>query len=397
MASSILIYRDQLLPYSETFIQTQVDNLQRYQGLYVGTSRLGPGQIAIAPERSLCLSDQAGFSDLWKLGLKLGGVVHPGWLRQIRAAQPQLVHAHFGLDALWANVLAKKLQLPLIITFRGSDITGMQPSRPGPPAPRLRDFARRRGQFYRDFYLQRRPGLFQQARVCVAVSGFIRDRLIQAGCPAEKTVVVYNGVDLAKFSPDLSQPRQPVVLFVGRLVEKKGCEYLIRAMAQLQRHLPEARLVVIGDGPRRAALEAMASQQLSACDFLGSQPHSAVKAWMNQASVLAAPSITASSGDSEGLPNVVVEAQAMALPVVGSVHAGIPEAVVDGRTGLLAAEKDVEALAAHLQVLLSQPERWRQFSAAARQHVEQHFDLRRNIAKLEDIYGQIIDFGGLRP
>ncbi|MBD2258630.1 glycosyltransferase [Pseudanabaena sp. FACHB-2040] len=393
MTRPILIYRDQLLPYSETFIQTQVDSLQQYQGIYVGTSRLGQGQISIPPERSLCLSDGVAHAGVWKTALKLGGIIHPGWLRRVRATSALLVHAHFGLDALWAARLARQLHLPLMITFRGSDITGMQFSRPNRRAPRPLDFIHHRGQFYRDFYLQRRPALFQEAKICIGVSGFICDRMIQAGCPEQKAVVVYNGIDLAKFTarPDCS--RQPVVLFVGRLVEKKGCEYLLPAVAKLQATCPEATLVVIGDGPRRTALEQRAQQLLSSYRFLGAQPHSVVRDWMNRATVLAAPSITASTGDSEGLPNVVVEAQAMGLPVVGFIHAGIPEAVVEGKTGFLVPEKAVEALADRLLTLFSQPGLWQQFSGAARQHVEQNFDLKRSIEKLEGLYTQVIEEG----
>ncbi|HEY9880224.1 MAG TPA: glycosyltransferase [Leptolyngbyaceae cyanobacterium] len=393
MIPNILIYRDQLLPYSETFIPSQVEHLQRYRGIYVGTSRLSQQRIALPLEKSICLNDLVSYPEFWKTALKLAGVIHPRWFEPIRDCSPLLVHAHFGLDALWASRLAKRLRLPLLITFRGSDITGMQPSRPGNPSPRLRDFINKRGQFYRDFYLQRRPRLFQEAKVCIGVSGFIRDRMLLAGCPENKATVVYNGVNLEQFTPDLALPRQPVVLFVGRLVEKKGCEYLIRAMAQVQAAVPEAELIVIGEGPLRPVLEHLAQQSLKAYRFLGSQPHTEVTAWMNRARVLATPSVTAANGDSEGLPNVVVEAQAMALPVVATRHAGIPEAVIHGKTGFLVAEKDVEGLAIHLIRLLARPELWQGCAIASRKHIEDNFDLRRNIEKLENIYTQVINTG----
>lgn len=393
MIPNILIYRDQLLPYSETFIPSQVENLQRYRGVYVGTSRLSQRQIVIPLEKSICLNDFVRYPEFWKTALKLAGVIHPRWFKPIQDFSPMLVHAHFGLDALWASQLAKRLHLPLLITFRGSDITGMQPSRPGNPSPRLHDFINKRGQFYRDFYLQRRPHLFHEAKVCIGVSGFIRDRMLLAGCPESKATVVYNGVNLEQFTPDSALPRQPIVLFVGRLVEKKGCEYLIRAMAQVQATLPEAELVLIGEGPLRASLEHLAQTSLKTYRFLGSQPHAEVIAWMNRARVLATPSVTAANGDSEGLPNVVVEAQAMALPVVATYHAGIPEAVVHGKTGFLVAEKDVEGLATHITNLLARSDLWQDCAIASRTHIEENFDLRRNIEKLENIYTQVISTG----
>ncbi|HEY9879034.1 MAG TPA: glycosyltransferase [Leptolyngbyaceae cyanobacterium] len=393
MIPNILIYRDQLLPYSETFIPSQVERLQRYRGIYVGTSRLSQPQISIPLEKSICLNDLVSYPEFWKTALKLAGVIHPRWLRPIKDFSPLLVHAHFGLDALWAALFARRLHLPLMITFRGSDITGMQPSRPGNPSPRLRDFVNKRGQFYRDFYLQRRPGLFQEAKVSIGVSNFIRDRMLLAGCPESKAIVVYDGVALEQFNSDPAVPRQPIVLFVGRLVEKKGCEYLIRAMARVQAAWPEAELVVIGEGPLRSALERLAQKLLQTYRFLGAQSHAEVTAWMNRAKVLATPSVTAANGDSEGLPTVVVEAQAMALPVVATRHAGIPEAVVHGKTGFLVAEKDTEGLATRIIGLLARPELWQACAIAARQHMEKNFDLRRNVEKLEDIYTQVISTG----
>ena len=111
---------------------------------------------------------------------------------------------------------------------------------------------------------------------------------------------------------------------------------------------------------------------------------------MNRANVLCAPSITAATGDSEGLPNVVTEALAMQLPVIGSIHAGIPEAVVHGETGFLTAERDWEAIAEHLLVIFNNPEMRNQMAIAGRQRIEQQFDQKHSIAKLEALYSEIL-------
>jgi glycosyltransferase involved in cell wall biosynthesis len=109
---------------------------------------------------------------------------------------------------------------------------------------------------------------------------------------------------------------------------------------------------------------------------------------MGAARVLAAPSVTSRSGDTEGLPMTVVEALATGTPVVGSRHAGIPEAVIDGRTGLLVPEGDDEALADGLLKVLSKDELWDDLSAAGRAHAERAFDLHRQTEALEDLYAE---------
>jgi glycosyltransferase involved in cell wall biosynthesis len=161
---------------------------------------------------------------------------------------------------------------------------------------------------------------------------------------------------------------------VGRLTEKKGCEYLIRAMAQVQGHHPDIELQIIGDGPLRPDLERLASQLLKNYHFAGVQPPLDVRNAMNRALLLGAPSVTATEGDSEGLPNVVLEAQAMGLPVVSTRHAGIPEGVLHGETGLLVAERSVDELAQSCLTLINDASLWTQFSERGQTHVREHFD-----------------------
>jgi len=155
------------------------------------------------------------------------------------------------------------------------------------------------------------------------------------------------GVDVATFAParapaeakaELGWPQAPAVLFVGKMVEKKGLNYLIQAMAKIRSAAPTARLVAVGDGPRRARLQAL-TRKLGLADavaFVGPQSHEELKLMYNAADVLAVPSIVARDGETEGMPTVILEAFAAACPVVGSRVAGIPEFVRDGETGFLA-------------------------------------------------------------
>lgn len=390
MQRRVIIYRDLLLPYSETFIPAQAESLITYTGFYVGTSRTANAAALIPIDRSITLSDCVSSPAVWKTAFKLGGFIHPRWLQQIQDLSACLIHAHFGIDGIWGLLLAKQLGLPLVVTFHGNDVTGMDRSSPSKVQVNPLDFLFQRGQFFRDLYVSRRSQLFTEVTCVIAVSEFIREQLLKKGCPADKVKVHYIGVDVEKFTADPTISRKPVVLFVGRLVEKKGCEYLIRAMAQVQTKRPDAELVIIGDGPLRPTLEKLASSLLKQYCFLGVQPPEAVKAWMNQALLLGTPSVTAASGDSEGLPIVILEAQAMGLPVIGSIHAGIPEAIVHAETGFLVAEKNSEELAEKILILLNNSTLWKQFSVAGRNRMAREFDLKYNTAKLEATYDQIL-------
>ncbi|MEM9903511.1 MAG: glycosyltransferase, partial [Cyanobacteria bacterium P01_D01_bin.44] len=332
-----LIYRDQLLPYSETFIPAQAETLDRYAPQYVGSSRIG-GVANLSPA-PIILGELVWPSSFWKFTYKLTGQVPGRWLWVLAQRQPSLLHAHFGGDGGFAAPLARRLKIPLVVTCHGYDATWVT------PPLRSRDLLSRRGDFFRALLLHKRDAAFQAAAQILAVSEFIRDQLIARGCPASKIRVHYIGVDLTGFCPDDAQPREPIVLFIGRLVEKKGCAYLIEAMARVQQTYPEANLMVIGDGPLRSQLEALAAQTLKRYQFLGQQPPEQVRHWLNRATLLGGPSIVADSGDAEGLGMVFAEAQAMQVPVVGFATGGIPEVVRHGETGLLVPEKDVNALA----------------------------------------------------
>jgi colanic acid/amylovoran biosynthesis glycosyltransferase len=127
-----------------------------------------------------------------------------------------------------------------------------------------------------------------------------------------------------------------------------------------------------------------------ACRFLGAQPPAIVREHLQQTRIFCAPSVMAENGDSEGLGMVFAEAQAMGIPVVSSLHGGIPEVVVHGRTGLLVNERDDEALAAAIASLLGDASLWEQFRHGARAHIEHSFDLAKQTAELETIYQDLM-------
>ena len=391
MKPTVIIYRDQLIPYSETFIPAQVENLSEYTGFYVGSTSFSSAAAMIPPQRSIVLGNVVSSPGVWKTIYKLTGFPHPNWLKKLQDLSPTLIHAHFGLDGLLALPLAKKLKIPLLVTFHGYYATAKIEEEPGKNiVSYASDYLNRRGQFFRELYGRNRHCLFEEADGFIAVSEFIRSQLIKNGCPESKIRVHYIGIDTEKFTPNPEIKKEPIVLFVGRFVEKKGCEYLIKAMAQVQTTFPEVELVLIGDGPLRSELEELAKKSLRSYRFLGVQPSTTVKEWMGRSLLLCAPSVTTEKGETEGLPIVILEAMAMGLPVVSSLHAGIPEAVVSGETGFLATEKKWQAIAEHISTLVKNSQLRENFAVAGRKLAVEKFNLQSNTQKLEVIYNELV-------
>jgi glycosyltransferase involved in cell wall biosynthesis len=359
------IFRSPLFNASETFVQTHALSLRRYRPLVVG---LEDKRNAWPELRERLLVATPGEAAALKfLGL-------PGGLaKRIAPERPRLVHAHFATDGLLALPLAEALGVPLVTTLHGFDVT------------RSRRAMLASGRLSWVRYALRGEHLRQRGTLFIAVSDAIRAKALAQGFPPERTTTHLNGIDLARFCRP-STPEPGLVLHVGRLVEKKGTALLLQAMAQL-----DAKLVVIGDGPLRPALERQAAalglgQRVI---FVGSLPPDEVAGWMARAWVLAAPSVTARDGDSEGLPTVIAEAAAAALPVVVSDHSGLPEAVIEGETGFIVPEGDASALARALADLLAFPDLRARLSAAARLLAEERFDSARQAAGLERLYDQV--------
>jgi glycosyltransferase involved in cell wall biosynthesis len=236
-----------------------------------------------------------------------------------------------------------------------------------------------------------RGRLAQRGALFVCVSKFIRERVLALGFPENRTVLHYIGVDTSSPPSSSSRSVRPVVLHVARLVEKKGTGDLIAAFARVLRTISDANLVIVGDGPQEAVLRAQvrALNIERSVAFLGSKPHSSVLDLMSSAWVFCLPSVTAKSGDSEGLAIVLLEAGAHGVPVVATRHGGIPEAVEHEKSGLLHQEHDVEGLASSLEHLLRNEKARLEMGRNARAHVVKNFSLLKQSTALAGIYESI--------
>jgi len=274
-----------------------------------------------------------------------------------------VVVAHFGHNGARAARLKKwnVLKPPLIVIFHGYDV--------GVPA--------------READLSRYKDLFGRGTLCLTVNDVFRRMLIDAGAREENVAVHHMGID-----PDAipyawkSWRGGPLELIsVCRLTEKKGVEFALRALAIVAASDPllEWCYTVVGDGPLRPSLEALAGSLgiERRVVFLGGRPHAEVKQRLRQAHAFVLPSVSACNGDVEGIPVALMEAMAAGLTVVSTYHSGIPELIEDGRTGFLAPERDAATLASRLAWIARNPEACEPVAQAARRKVEADFNNHR--------------------
>ena len=374
----VLVYRSALLPLSETFIKEQILAYRRWQAVLIGMYAVNELPLDGLDVRMLRPNKPGYFTRFqWKFS-RMRQSIPNSVANMLRREHASLLHAHFGLDALEAWPVARALQLPMLVTLHGYDINiNREWWEAGHGGSAMRD------------YPARLLELAKQPRVhFIAVSEAIRRRAMSCGIPEKKITVGYIGVDTSKFAPG-GPPiveRERRVLFIGRLVEKKGCEYLLKAFARVQSVISDAFLIVVGDGPLRAPLQELAHYLGLQVKFRGAR--SSVEIWQEfqLAKALCLPSITAENGDAEGLGIVLLEAQASGVPVVTSAHGGSTEGISDGVTGFTFRERDVSTLSAHLISLLTDDNIARSMSAAGPEFIAQKFAIARCTEALESEY-----------
>lgn len=370
----IIIYRDHILPASETFVIQQANSLINFKPTIVG-SKIVPG-LKIPDGERVVLSNHRYLGLPREYLFKKFGYA-PRFINKIKALNPLLIHAHFGPGGVSALPIQKQLRIPMIVTYHGFDAT-------------IKDSAIKYYNYSHNLYIKRRSELKKTGSLFICVSSFIQNKLITQGFPQNKTKVHYIGVDTEYFTPGENNRGDRLVLFVGRLVEVKGVKYLLDAMHIAQKKIPDLRLVIIGDGPQRRILESYARSVITNFDFLGDQPSDIVRTWMNQATILAGSSVTTENGAAEAFGIVYIEAQSMGLPVVGFSSGGTPEAVLHGETGLLAPEKDVITLAEYIHALAIDKLLRERLSSAGKSFVREYFNLHSQTRKLEAIYSSVI-------
>lgn len=268
------------------------------------------------------------------------------------------IHAHWiipqGLVATIYSWLSKQAP-PVLITSHGGDLFALR----GPVLTRLKRW------------------VLTKATQITVVSEAMRSYATALDCDPDRIVVRSMGVDLrSTFIPHDSTASHSSLVFVGRLVEKKGVAYLIEAMATLIDQFPELRLTIIGDGPDRGSLMALADryQLQDTVSFLGSVPNEELPTHLRAARIAVMPSVIAASGDQEGLGLVAVEAMGCGCAVVASDLPAVRDTVRHGDTGLMAEPGSSEDLAEKIALFLTDDELRQAIAANGRRYALEHFD-----------------------
>ncbi|RMH10178.1 MAG: colanic acid biosynthesis glycosyltransferase WcaL [Planctomycetota bacterium] len=286
--------------------------------------------------------------------------------RQARELGLNHLHAHFATDA---STMARWAGLQAGITYSFT--------------------AHAKDIFHESVKTEHLRRLARDAAGIVTVSDFnvrhLKTVLNGDACPIHR---IYNGLDLSAFPYDTSTRQPGRIVAVGRLVEKKGFDDLLRACAVMKSAGRSFHCELIGDGEQREMLESLRTDlALSDCvEMTGALPREEVVARIRRASVMAAPCVVGKDGNRDGLPTVILEAQALGTPCVSTPVTGIPEAVHHETTGLIVPERDPKALAAALGRVLDAPDFGRKLAEGARRLIEESFDLHRNTAEMRAMF-----------
>ena len=286
-----------------------------------------------------------------------------------------IIHCQFGTLGP-AGLLfhrAGLLQGKLITTFRGIDIS---------------KHVQEQGE-------QTYNSLFEAGDFFLANCEFFRRKAIQVGCPEDRIVVHGSGIDCSRFAfkpRHLPADGRVRIATTGRLVEKKGIEYSIRAIALLAESYPQIEYHIIGDGPLRENFQRLIQDlKISHCvNLLGWKDQQEIIDILDSCQIFVAPSVTAKDGNQDAPVNTLKEAMAMGLPVISTRHGGIPELVEDGVSGFLTPERDAIAISEKLHYLIDHPEVWPQMGQAGRARVEELYDMNKLNDELVDLYQQLL-------
>lgn len=286
-----------------------------------------------------------------------------------------IIHCHFGWNGQKGVLLREigAIQGKLIATFHGIDMTR---------------YLQEAGDRIYD-------RLFDTGDLFLPISERWKHRLIELGCNEKKILVHRMGIDCKKFSftPRGLRTNSPVrIVTIARLVEKKGVEYGIRAVVKLHKAKPNIEYHIVGEGPLREDLQQLI-QELDAGDTVklqGLKHQQEIVEILDNADILLAPSVTSKDGDQEGIPVALMEAMAKGLPILSTLHSGIPELIENGVSGFLVPEGDVDALAEKLDYLIEHPEIWAEIGRASRAYVEKHYDIDKLNDRLVEIYRELL-------
>jgi len=375
---------------TETFIFSQIQPTPRYRSWCMARDSK-KGETPLFPFPNLCIYSSwhpPSLSVRWahvnyRAAKRMTGHELRFYLSRIAAIRPDLVHLHYGPDAWYFLPVLQRLETPRLVSFYGYDASSFPRRYFGLGALFLRK-------------------VFRSVDRVLAMSEDMKSDLVRLGCPPEKIRIHYpNGVDMERFSRPEPHPRareKVIILNVASMEGRKGQLDLVRAFSIVREKISGAELRIAGEGPLRGDIEkAIRRLGLEGCvHLLGHVRYEDLPGLLSGADIFCHPSVTTARGDKEGIPTIILEAAASCLPVVATVHAGIPEAVIDGTSGFLVQEHDIPSLSQRLLELCLDPGMRRAMGMAGRRHIEQRFDVRMLAEKREVLYDELLSESSCR-
>lgn len=369
---------------SETFIYDYAKSLQKQDVdvTVITFNRLNEDERPFEPVKTLSLS-WWNLPRIWKISRDLLQGKHtetsawPVYRKRLKKMlsdeRPDILHAHFGPMGVLLGPVADELDIPLVVTFYGYDISQI---------------------VEQDFWKNAYRELANVADRITVLSEEMKERALNIGFAEEQVKVIHLGTDVESIR--YRQPSYPISRFlsIGRLSGKKGHLDTLKAfktlLASADRPL---RLNIIGEGEKRSEIEAfIKSNDLNEnVELLGRLPHSRVVEQLYQADAFVLNSKTSESGDKEGTPTVLVEAQAAGLPCLSTFHSGIPEIIPKENHRFLAEEGNVDQIASNFnKMLVASEDEINEISRLGRKRVEAVFDVNGEAAKFKNLYKTLI-------
>jgi len=391
VSNSIPIYIEKYLTLSMTFIYRQITSVlpDTYKIILTPTQ---PENLNLFPYPNIYVKTKSSFElfylkiyrKLFRRSLmtnsdKVLSLSQKKYFMNIlKNEKSKFIHAHFGPSAIEIFPLAKKLNKKLLISFHGFDASMLLKS---------------------PVYIENLRKILPESYIIVP-SQYMLDKITSIVTKPLKSFIIYYGIPINFFQISdrnhfikKNNNTKIKLLQVSNFVEKKGHKYTIEAFEQVLKKFPNAELILAGDGLLKSDIERLVNELGISNNvvFKGKVNQEEVRVLMNESDIFLHHSITAESGDQEGIPNVIMEAMATGLPVISTYHAGITELINDGINGYLVTEKDILDYSKKIEIIISNYNP--SIGIKARETIEQEFNLDKQIEKLNSVYLELLNLG----
>ncbi len=359
---NIAIFSPSQNPYSETFIQAHKTYLKDNVFYYYGPN----GNMKLeGSDHLMSKSERWSYRLIRKIkNYSFNYTNQQSILSSLKKQAIDVVLVEYGTHAYHLLDLLKQSRLPIVVHFHGFDASV--------------NAVVKKCNNYKD--------VFDYAAKIIAVSKKMEQMLLDTGCPKKKLIYNVYGPqpEFEIVSPNFSRKQ---FISIGRFTDKKAPYYTIMAFKEVATRHPDAKLLLAGDGELQNMCQNLVKhyQLENQVQFLGIISPDAYRALLAESLAFVQHSIRSENGDMEGTPLAVLEASVAGLPVISTYHAGIPDVIIHGETGLLNEEHDVNTMAKHMARLLDDMQYAKQLGANGKNHILEHYSMQRHIKSLQDI------------